>query len=76
MGRNVRKGTLSEGMKTFGASVVTGVASLTSFGHPANLPRYPHQSSLEALRDDWRRIGSDMKDVIASQNAQIEKKKD
>jgi hypothetical protein len=75
MGRRVHKDAIRGGLKTFGAGLVTGVASLTSFAHPASVPHYPHRSSAEALRGDWSRIGGDMKRVVERENARVEKSK-
>jgi hypothetical protein len=74
MTKVVRKGAVSEGLRTLAAGVATGVSSLTSFGHPASLPSYPHASSMDALRSDWVRIGRDMKNVVRRENASVEKK--
>lgn len=43
---------------------------------PTSAPyRYPHSSSMEALRGDAVRIGSDMRKVIERQNATIKTRK-
>jgi hypothetical protein len=76
MGRPARKDAIRDGLKTFSTGFVTGVASLTSFAHPASVPRYPHRSPAEALRSDWSRIGGDMKKVVERENARVEKSKE
>jgi hypothetical protein len=75
MGRPAHKAAIRGGLKTFGAGLVTGVASLTSFAHPVSVPRYPHRSPADALRGDWSRIGRDMQRVVEQENANIEKNK-
>jgi hypothetical protein len=51
------------------------MASLTAFGHPAPQWRYPHASTMEALRGDWVRIGRDMKLTAEREHARLEEKK-
>ena len=46
-------------------SFMTGLAELTSFGHPAKRVPSPHPDVTSALRDDWIRIGRDMGKVLA-----------
>ena len=47
------------------ASFMTGLAALTSFGHPAKRITTPHPDVASALRNDWIRIGRDMGKVLA-----------
>ena len=45
-------------------SLVTGIAEVTSFAHPARRITLPHADVSSALRDDWVRIGLDMGAVV------------
>ena len=47
------------------ASLMTGLAELTSFGHPSKPISSPHADVTSALRSDWLRIGRDMGKVLA-----------
>ena len=45
-------------------SLVTGIAEVISFAHPARRITFPHTDVSSALRDDWVRIGLDMGSVL------------
>lgn len=45
-------------------SLMTGLAELTSFGHPTKRITSPYTDVAGALRSDWIRIGRDMSKVL------------
>lgn len=50
--------------KVAARGLVSGLGALASIWPASPVVRYPHASVMEALRGDFRRIGSDLNDTI------------
>lgn len=60
--------------RQFAASFVAGLGALASIWPQGAPARYPHASTIDALRRDGVQIGRDMSRVIERENARLKTK--